>query len=453
MTKSKTENWNRIIEKRLKPPKKFFDWCYDQIPTIRWSNKTKTIETERDGNCRVKEKRLFKNSKLDFFDGFYSFAIVLVTSKRIEIQSYGFWSRYTNGKQTIRMQLTNFEQFANDKVVKLTESFGNYTAGLTPNFTGSGPYSGTVFYENQWRERIKEISELKYLQFPRGLNHYNLAHMYKYRSEIEFLQKINAWQIANDLAYDVVEYISYHVRKAVDCRVITKKWLHENKQFFKNTNRNFRDYELERRIKFRGGKLVPGIEKVLTYQDINKIPKAAKINRFQNWFLKKGIDFSYYMDYISMLEELEISIDTDNLIMPKDLIKAHDNVVQLLNQQKSEIEQRKFEKRRKSLVRLEKTVGRYLFKPAYDSGELIQEGKALSHCVGSSRYTKDHANGKTTIVFVRLKNEPHKPFFTLEYKSGQIIQVRGKHNQSAPEAVRKAADEWLTLITRKSKQA
>ena len=74
------------------------------------------------------------------------------------------------------------------------------------------------------------------------------------------------------------------------------------------------------------------------------------------------------------------------------------------------------------------------------------EGKALSHCVGSARYTQDHANGKTTIIFVRSKDEPDKPFFTLEYKDGRIVQIRGKHNLSAPEEIQQAADKWLLEI-------
>lgn len=442
----------KIIDGRLKPPQKFFNWCYSQIPTIKWSNKSQTIQSDRAG-CRVIEKRLTKSSRLDFYDKFHSFAIVLVTSKRIEIQSYGFWSRYTNGKQYIRMQLINFERLSDNQVIQLTERYGVYTPGLTPNFTGQGAYSGTVFFENNWENKIREISELKYLEFPCGLDYYHLPHMYKYRSEIEFLQKINAWRMAIDLAYDVMEYDGWHVRKAVDCRVITKKWLHENKRFFKNTDRSFRDYELERRIKSRGGTLVPGIEKTLTYQDINKIPKAAKMNRFQNWFLKNKINFSYYIDYISMLNELDIPIDTDNLIMPKDLVKAHDNAVKLLIQHKSEIEQRKFEKRLKSLARYERIIGGFHFRAPITSGELIQEGKALSHCVGSARYTKDHASGKTTIIFIRKRSEPEKSFYTMEYQSGRIIQIRGKHNQSAPEEVQKAADEWLLKINKNIKHA
>lgn len=177
------------------------------------------------------------------------------------------------------------------------------------------------------------------------------------------------------------------------------------------------------------------------------------MNRFQNWFLKNKVNFDYYVDYISMLNELNVSIDTDNLIMPKDLVKAHDNAVKLLIQHKSEIEQRKFEKRQKSLAKYEKVVGQYLFKPAYNSGELILEGKALSHCVGSARYTQDHANGKTTIIFVRSKDEPDKPFFTLEYKDGRIVQIRGKHNLSAPEEIQQAADKWLLEINKNTKHA
>lgn len=442
----------KIIDGRLKPPKKFFDWCYSQIPSIKWSNKTQTIQSDRPG-CRVIEKRLTKSSRLDFYDKFHSFAIVLVTGKRIEIQSYGFWSRYTNGKQSIRMQLTNFEQMSENHVIQLTERCGVYAPGLTPNFSGQGAYSGTVFFENNWESKIREISELKYLEFPSGLRYYHLPHMYKYRSEIEFLQKINAWRMATDLAYDVTEYDRWHARKAVDCRVITKKWLHENKRFFKNTDRSFRDYELERRIKARGGTLVPGIEKVLTYQDINKIPKAAKMNRFQNWFLKNKVNFDYYVDYIGMLNELDVSIDTDNLIMPKDLVKAHDNAVKLLIQHKSEIEQRKFEKRLKSLARYERVIGDFHFRAPITSGELIQEGKALSHCVGSARYTKDHASGKTTIIFIRKKSEPEKSFYTMEYQSGRIIQIRGKHNQSAPEEIRQTAEQWLVEINKNTKHA
>ncbi|TNY46863.1 hypothetical protein FGC33_03750, partial [Streptococcus pyogenes] len=170
----------------------------------------------------IDNRRLTKRTRLDFFDKFYSFAIVLVTSKRIEIQSYGFYSRYSNGRQSIEVKLCNVEKLANNHHIKFTEQFGQYVAGLKPNFIGSGAYSGTKFYPDDWEEKIKSISELKYLQFPIGLAHHNLPHMYKYRTQIEFLQKIDAWKIANDLAYDVTEYDAWHVRKAVDCRVITK---------------------------------------------------------------------------------------------------------------------------------------------------------------------------------------------------------------------------------------
>lgn len=450
---SKQKEWQSIIDRRLKPPKAFFDWCYRQIPTIRWENKNQVIETERQKGVRSTTVRLTKRSRLDFFDNFYSFGIVLVTSKRIEIHSYSFWSKYVAGKQSIRCELSNFQQLANNKQIALGCRFGQYSPGLVANFLSGGPYSGTVFFKNGWEDKVKKISELKYLEYPRGVFYTELAHMYKYRSEIEFLQKIKARKLANDLAYNVTEYSGGHTRKAVDCRVITKKWLHKNKSFFRNSDRSFRDLELDIRIRERGGKMLSGIEKYLTYADINKIPKAAKINRFQNWVVKNGIDFRYYCDYLNILSDLGIAPDTDNLIMPKDLVAAHDNAVKLLNQQLRENQQKVFSKRVKSLAKYEMVVGDYYFRAPADARELIQEGKALSHCVGSSDYIDKHSNGQTTIIFVRLANDIDNPLYTMEFKSGRIFQLRGKHNQSAPDEVWDAAQEWFEQITKNKKIA
>lgn len=450
---SKQEEWQSIIDRRLKPPKAFFDWCYRQIPTIRWENKNQVIETERQKGVRSTTVRLTKRSRLDFFDKFYSFGIVLVTSKRIEIQSYSFWSRYVAGKQCIRYELSNFQQLANNKQIALGCKYGQYSPGLVANFPSGGPYSGTVFFKNNWEGKVKTISELKYLEYPRGVFYTGLAHMYKYRSEIEFLQKINAWKLANDLAYDVTEYSGWHTRKAVDCRIITKKWLHKNKSFFRNSDRSFRDLEMELRIQERGGKMLPGVEKYLTYVDINKIPKAAKMNRFQNWIVKNNVDFQYYCDYLNLLSDLGIVPDTDNLIMPKDLIAAHDNAVKLFNHQQRESEQKAFSKRAKSLAKYEMVIGDYYFRAPINARELIQEGKALSHCVGGSNYVKQHSNGQTTIVFVRLANEIDKPLYTMEFRSDHIVQLRGKHNQNVPDEVWDVAQEWVNLITKRKNVA
>lgn len=442
------------IDHKLKPPKTFFDDCYKSIYTYKWKNKQKTILASDRKGCFVVEKRLTKRTNLTFFDKFYSFAIILVTAKRIEIQTYCFWSRIQEGKQSIEMELTNFEQFSNDNHVKVTTHGDGYFYGLSKMTDYGGPYTHTMFYNNNWRECIKKISELKYLNYQdKPIEAYDISHFYKYRSEIEFLQKINARVLAHEVMYPTVAYTGWETMKNVDMRTITAKWLKENKSFFKNSDRSFMEYELERRIKERNGKVVPGIEQYLTYKDINKVPKGVGIISFQNWMIKNQIDFKYYLDYLNVLKDLNIAIDSKNLIMPKDLTAAHNNAVELLNQIKQEkrdkeleISEKKYKEHNKKLQRMNLEIDEYCFRVPENLKELVIEGKALHHCVGSSGYVSQHREGKTTILFIRRKEDPSRPLYTMEYKSGRIIQIRGKHNQDPPEEIKQAAEEWLKVI-------
>jgi hypothetical protein len=431
------------IENKLKPPKAFFDWCYSQISTFKWSNKRQTILASDRSDCFVIEKRLTKSTNLTFFHDFRTFAIVLVTSKRIEIQSYGLWSRINEGKQTIECELTNFEQFASGKHIMVTRlDNGRPVFGLTPNKPFGGPYAGTALYPNGWADKVRDISELRYLKIER-LSPLGIENIYKYRREIEFLQKINANNLANQVmhpGYTNNVYGSW--RKNVDMRTINENWLRKNKQFFKNSDRTFLEYELEKRIKERNGKVVPGIERYLDYRDISKIPRGVGIIRFQNWMIKNKVNFKYYLDYLSLLKDLGIQLD-ENLIIPKDLEKAHDNAVELLNQMQREVNEKMYEKRLKAILKYENIVGDCAFLVPKDLNELVAEGKALHHCVGGSGYIDGHKQGKTTIIFIRQKEAIEKPFYTLELKNESIVQLRGKHNQVAPPEVKEAADSWL----------
>ena len=101
------------VKRRLKAPKAFFDWCYAQTPMIIFSNKNKTLSANRKG-CEIIHKKLRANTKISFYGEYRCFAIILCTSKRIEIQSYGFYEKYINGIQNIDCELVNFELFENN---------------------------------------------------------------------------------------------------------------------------------------------------------------------------------------------------------------------------------------------------------------------------------------------------------------------------------------------------
>ena len=195
----KSEELKKLAERRLKPPKSFWDWCYSQITTYKWSNKKQTIVASdlKLGYCV--EKKLTKASRLTFYDKTYFFSIILVTSKRIEIQSYEFTSRVDNGKQSIRYCLTNIERFENDKHIKIGRTYTDqYLPYLIENYYGAGPYTGNRFYPNDWSNRLATISELKYIRFEQ-LRYWEIERFYKYKFEIEFAQKINAWELARNI--------------------------------------------------------------------------------------------------------------------------------------------------------------------------------------------------------------------------------------------------------------
>ena len=58
------------------------------------------------------------------------------------------------------------------------------------------------------------------------------------------------------------------------------------------------------------------------------------------------------------------------------------------------------------------------------TGDIIDEGYQLGHCVGS--YVDKVLSGETNIVFMRKTTTPEKSLVTVEVKNGAVIQFRGK---------------------------
>ncbi|WP_270736658.1 PcfJ domain-containing protein [Streptococcus anginosus] len=461
----KHEQCKREAERRLKPPKDFWDWCYSQIRTYKWSNKSQTIIASDQSLGYCVEKRLTKSSRLTFYDKTYFFSIVLCTAKRIEIQSYEFISRIDNGHQTVKHALANLERFENDRHIKIGRDYTNrYLPFLIHNSVGGGPYTGNKFYPNNWNSRLKEVSELKYIQFD-YLNYWEIERMYKYKFEIEFAQKIKAYNLANEIMWPNHNWSSTRgYIKSVDMRTLNRRWLKNNKQFFKNSDRSFNEFELARRIKERNGQLVPGIEEYLTFQDIKKIPRGIGINKFQNWVIRNRVDFIEYLDYLTMLEKMGIEPEGDAMLVPKDFFRMHQHTCELYNQflaeqrrladEEKQREKREREKRLEAEFKrradLDRVVEGYSFHVPSRVAELIYEGKKLHHCVSS--YTERHLKGHTMIVFVRLSSSPNIPLYTLEVRSGEIVQFRAKYNHDVPNEVWDVAKKWLQ-VTKQVKAA
>jgi len=424
------------FDNQLNPPKAFFEWCYYNLPTYEWSNKNETIIASERKHCYVTKKRLAKNSNLTFFDKKKTFMIVLSTSKRIEIQTYIISSEFVDGKQHFDHRLVNLERFSEDKHIKVSNNYSCYKFGFVAT-TGMFNYDWPDLYSNEWEDRLSKISELRYIELWHLDTEY-IKTIYKYRKEIEFAQRIKA----NKLAIDIGEH-----RANIDMRVITKNWLKKHKQFLSNSSRGLEDVRLKEAIEERGGKMILGVEKYLSVNDLHLVPKGIGIVKFQNYLIKQEAYFRYYEDYISMLVDLKVPL-TKSTLLPKNIDEAHDKAVGVLNSMKREVVRKGYKARAEALGKVETTFGDYSFILPKTADDLVKEGQVLHHCVGGSQYIDGHAEGETTIVFIRKKEAITDPFYTMEFKNKKIAQIRGKHNESATPEVKEAAEKWVHLINK-----
>lgn len=131
-------------------------------------------------------------------------------------------------------------------------------------------------------------------------------------------------------------------------------------------------------------------------------------------------------DTVVMWTRLENPKPTLEDISVSELGRLHDTFVAMYNEQQQHWRERYEERNRKereqraklNKVKIEfrKTLGfedkDYLIRLPVDKNEIVKEGMELHHCVGS--YAERYETGDTTIMFLRKKSEPDKPFYTIE---------------------------------------
>lgn len=160
-------------------------------------------------------------------------------------------------------------------------------------------------------------------------------------------------------------------------------------------------------------------------------------------------------------DDLRPQIDIFNIDNLRSLRIIHDDLVQITNVRREEIQRARKEKEHLQTAdgfakRFKATNERYgytgdkfMIKVPEKPAELTTEGSLLGHCVGG--YLRRVATGDTTIVFLRETETPNTPFFTIEIsgdeknKNPGIVQIHGKANAwlgTHPEAI-PFVKEWL----------
>lgn len=165
--------------------------------------------------------------------------------------------------------------------------------------------------------------------------------------------------------------------------------------------------------------------------------------------------------FCSLPRELRPQIEVSDIDNIRTLHAIHDDFVQINNEYREEIRRARAEKEQLETSegfrkRWKPTVERYgkendefiITAPSIPA-ELTTEGSRLGHCVGS--YLRRVATSSTTILFLRRKEAPDTPFYTIEIEGDEknkyprCIQIHGLGNRwlgNNPEAI-PFVKEWL----------
>ena len=167
-----------------------------------------------------------------------------------------------------------------------------------------------------------------------------------------------------------------------------------------------------------------------------------------------------WLDYLEWCKALKYDLNNMFYYFPKNFKAVHDRIAreyQAMQDRKAAAEKRRREAKIKKAAELTKQALTQVFKENGGKGFLIKgkglllvvpkdadeiktEGAALHHCVGT--YVERVAKGETNIFFIRKEEEPDVPFFTMEYKNGQVVQCRGSHNCGMPANVKSFVNEF-----------
>ena len=159
-----------------------------------------------------------------------------------------------------------------------------------------------------------------------------------------------------------------------------------------------------------------------------------------------------YVDYLHMCRRQAYDMKDKSVLFPKNCAAAHDREAERIQKINDAQKNRAFGRAYAGFARKAVLSNEELqIVCPKRTNDLVAEGRALHHCVGS--YIDRVAEGSCLIVFVRRVEEPKKPYVTVEVRDGKIAQIHGDHNSDPTEEVKKFVDLWSRKVLPMALQA
>jgi hypothetical protein len=191
----------------------------------------------------------------------------------------------------------------------------------------------------------------------------------------------------------------------------------------------------------------------------NRIPEIVGTRldrqRVLDYVDSNDINYSSYSDYLKCLKDLKLDLNDTKNIYPKDFQRMHELRTAEYAANEAKIDRRKraklyreFRKAGEAAKEYEVRGEEYVIIVPTDVRQLVDEGKALSHCVGRMGYDKKMADGVSIIAFVRKKDEINVPFVTVEYRVDRqaLAQCYGYKDSRPEDDVIKFCEDWSEMV-------
>lgn len=429
-------------------------------------------------HCQVRgESRLItKRTNYDNLTLEYRVEVFQVYLGLITIRKYSIIQRIIDLKESIEVeeiertviyQGEHHQFFNSNKDYKWTwgwrTEYGWIPGKMNENNRIRRPKQTYTLLPNSFEEALKE-TEVKYTLIGKYLDEskekylysidrcINIAAAYPW---IEYVYKIGGTKLYKDI-----------VHGCADMRVVRKKTIKRLLPYIKKDNPSAKQlsvklWSIRKKIELSDefiGLISESVAASFCLSRLKSLYEICLINHSsiekmyryiekQNRYIEGGIHM--YKDYLEMMIKINCVPDTDQLIYPKSLEKAHDEAVMKFNQIKQKANNEEYVLFKKDLQKLEYSNQNLAIVVPDKLEEIIMEGKKLNHCVGS--YIDRVVKKETIILFIRKLEDIETPFYTVEFKNTKVIQCRGLNNRNATEEVNDLLKEWESWLG-KSKQ-
>ena len=255
--------------------------------------------------------------------------------------------------------------------------------------------------------------------------------------ELEYMVKMGLARLAAEIEVsDVTTYIygcAGHYGEKIDLLIGKQQWRKLQKINGGRLAYFWMKYEAEKNLNLTPELVKWYEDQLIRPSDLRSIhdTKLLSHEKVQN-YLKKQMDItgeegktliSTWVDYLDMCARAKIDTTKEIFLKPKDLRKAHDELVEMMGgieiaKRAAEISKRfpKVDEICKGLKEKYEYEGKkFMIITPEKIEDIIAEGRKLGHCLDrTDRYFDRIQKQESYIVFLRKVEDPEMPFYTLE---------------------------------------